>query len=245
MSPIAIQNELYKLIHKKKYIVMLVLGMLVCLIRWGGSALIAKISGGSVVLKSNMTLEMLPFVIEILVPVIIFMAVTDLFCSEISDDTMKTCLLKPFTRLKVMTAKASAAWILGSVSAVLMFVICAVVQIMSGSSIKDIGLTFTAYLLDIIPLIGIVLLGVFINVCLKNPSAVMLLLLVIYAVMKYMGAYVAGSDSFLFTSYAKWHNLFLGAGMPFNVIIYKIGILAGSILILFSFSYIIFDRKDI
>lgn len=240
-----LSGELYKLRHRKKYFVMLLIGAAVCAIRWGGSALINRFSEGAISITSSMPLEMLPFVVELLVPIIIFMAVTDLFTSEYATDTLKACLLKPATRFKVISAKAAAVFLLAGVSMLAMYIISLVIQSISGGGLTQWAPALAAYLIDLIPLAGVVLLGVFINVCLKGPSVAMLLSLAVYAVMKYMGYYVSGSESFLFTSYAKWHSLFLGAALPFDMLIYKIGIVAGSILILFSVSYIIFDKKDV
>ena len=242
---LALNDELYKLRHRKKYFVMLLIGAAVCVIRWGGSALIARLTGGAVFVRSNMPLGMLPFAVELLVPVMLFMAVTDMFTSEYAADTLKACLLKPVTRLKVLSAKAAAAIVLAAVSMLAMYIVCLIVQAVSGGGFSQWAPALAAYLIDLVPLAGVALLGILINVCLKGPSAAMLLSLAVYAVMKYMGYYVSGSESFLFTSYAKWHSLFLGAALPFDMLIYKIGIVAGSILILFSVSYIIFDKRDI
>ena len=65
----ALRKELFKLIHKRKYIVLTIIGVLISLGRWGGSALIAKLSNGYVNIKANIGLEMLPFAVEILIPV--------------------------------------------------------------------------------------------------------------------------------------------------------------------------------
>lgn len=241
----AMQKEIYKIAHRRKYFVMLILGAAVCALRWGGAALMAKITGGVVVIKSNMTIEMLPFVVDIFIPIVIFMAVTDLFSGEYAADTLKACLMKPVTRFKLLSAKISAVSILAGVMLIAMYVVCMIVQFVSGSPINQWGMTLAAYVIDFVPLVGVVLLAVLINVCINSTSAAMLLMLAVYVVMKYFGGYVAGAESFLFTAYSKWHSLFLGVGLPLNVLIHKIGILFGSMLILFSVSYIIFDRKDI
>lgn len=71
-------SELKKLLMKKKYLVLTVLGAIICILRIGGNVLVSKITGGEVVIKSNLIMEMVGFVFDILVPLIIFMAVTDL-----------------------------------------------------------------------------------------------------------------------------------------------------------------------
>lgn len=241
----ALNKELFKLIHKKKYIILTVIGALVSLARWGGSALVAKLSHGYMTINANIGLEMLPFAVEILVPIIIFIAVSDLFTHEYSSDTLKMSLLQPVTRFKLLTAKAAAALILGSAVLIIMYFVNIAIQMFTGGNTSNLLAAFAAYIIDIIPLIGIAFLGVLINVCLKGPTSATLLSLAVYGVMKYMGLYVAGSASFLFTASAKLHLMLLGQTLPLNVLMYKFGILAGSILILYSLSYIIFERKNI
>ncbi len=241
----ALQKELTKLAHHKKYIVLIVLGILVSVIRRGGAALVARLSEGYVSVKANMPLEMLPFAVEILVPVIMFIAVSDLLTHEQSEDTLKACLMQPVSRFKLLTAKAAAVVILGAVSLMIMYVANTALHLLSGGAVSGVGSALAAYLIDIIPLIGVAFLGIFINVCLKGPTSATLLSLAMYALMKYMGLYVAGSESFLFTAGAKLHVMLLGSTLPFHVLLNKAGILLGSILILYSLSYIIFEKKNV
>mgnify|MGYP000358695056 FL=1 len=50
------------------------------------------------------------------------MAVTDLFASEVQEDSMKASLLRPLTRFKVMTSKSLAVFVLGCMVTLAMFV---------------------------------------------------------------------------------------------------------------------------
>ena len=55
-------SELKKLLMKKKYLVLTVLGAIICILRIGGNVLVSKITGGEVVIKSNLIMEMVGFV---------------------------------------------------------------------------------------------------------------------------------------------------------------------------------------
>lgn len=241
----ALHKELIKLTQHKKYIVLTVLGILVSIIRRGGTALITRMSGGTVSLKSNLPLEMLPFAVEFLVPIIIFIAAADLFTHERSEDTLKAALLQPASRFKVLSAKTAAIVIMGASSLMALYLANTVIHLLSGGTVGNAFAALAAYLIDIIPLIGIAFLGVLINVCLKGSTSATLLSLAVYAIMKYMGLFVSGAGSFLFTASAKLHIMLLGKTLPFTVLMNKMGILLGSILILYSLSYIIFDKKNI
>ncbi len=241
----ALKKELFKLAHRKKYIVFILIGAAVSMVRWGGSALIARITDGQIAVKTNMTLEMLPFAVEVLVPIIMFIAAADLFTHEFSADTLKMCMMQPVSRFKLLTAKAAAVVITGAASLMVMYIVNIVIQLLSGGSLAQAPVTLLAYIIDILPLIGIAFLGILINVCLKGSASAMLLCLAVYAAMKYLGLYVAGSESFLFTASAKLHIMILGQALPMRILMYKMGILFGSILILYSLSYIIFDKKNV
>ena len=226
---------------KKKYLVLTVLGAIICILRIGGNVLVSKITGGEVVIKSNLIMEMVGFVFDILVPLIIFMAVTDLFASEVQEDSMKASLLRPLTRFKVMTSKSLAVFVLGCMVTLAMFVISLIVQIVSGNSVP---ITFAAYLINMIPLIAIVSMALLINMISKSPTLAMLLCIVVYVFFKYLNYYITPVGQMVFTAYSQWHKIWIGNVLPFTALISKIGILFGSILILYTLSYIIFDSKD-
>lgn len=241
----ALQKELTKLLRRKKYAVFFLLGVLASVLRSGGAALVTRLSGGAVSVKTNLPLEMLPFSVEILVPIIMFIAASDLITREQSEDTLKACLMQPVSRFKLLSAKTAAVIILGAAELVAMWAANTAIHLVSGGAASGVAAALAAYLIDIIPLVGIAFLGVLINVCLKSPASAILLSLAVYALMKYMGLYVAGSASLLFTAGAKLHTMLLGQPLPPGVLLNKAGILFGSILILYSLSYIIFDKKNI
>lgn len=241
----AYKKELTKLLHRKKYVVLTILGAMASVIRYGGSLLIARISGGIASLPAKMSLEMLPFAVEILAPVVILFAVCDLFAAEFSDDTMKLCLLQAVTRFKLLTAKAAAALTTGAASLFAMLLVNLIIQLTAGIGFAGFGSALAAYTIDIIPLVGIVFLGITVNLLVSAPAGAAVVSLTVYAVTKYLGLYTAAANAFLFTAGAKLHLILLGHTLPPGALLCKLGILLGSILILYSVSYIIFDRKNI
>ncbi len=240
------KNEFSKLLLKKKYIVLLVISAGFCLLRMGGSMLLEKISRGEVQIRSNIMLEMLPFAAEIMVPLIVFMAAADLFCSEFQEDTMKAALLRPVTRIKVFASKAAAIFMMGAAFFLGVFVICAVIQGVSGNKLLPVLLpTLCAYIIDLVPMLGLVLLGVLVNMVCAGPTLAMLLSIGIYALFKYLNYFVAAWGQMVFTAYLQWHKLWIGAMLPFGALVSKIGIVLGTMLIFFTAAYILFDRKEL
>lgn len=239
------KSELQKLFLKKKYLVLTILSALICILRLGGNVLVGKISGGEVMIKSNLIMEMLPFITDILVPLIVFMAVTDLFASEIQEDNLKASLMRPLTRFKVMTSKSAAVFLLGCIVMLAMFAVCLVIQIISGNGLAGVPMTLAAYLVDMIPIAALVALALLINMLSKSPTLAMLLCIVVYIFFKYLNLYVSPVGQMVFTAYSQWHKIWMGNMLPFGALSAKAGILFGSVLILYVLSYIIFDKKDI
>ncbi len=242
---LAVKNEFYKLITRRKYIVLFAVGILICIGRLGGGMLISKLSSGIVNIQSNMPLGMMRLMTDIIAPLVIFMAVTDLFAGEIQEDTLKNALMAPVTRFKVLLSKAASVFILCAAYFALYWLVCASLQIISGGARVSALLTaLGAYMLDLVPLIALIGLAVLINMISKSPSLAMLLCIAAYVVMKYLEYYVSPVGQMLFTSYSQWHKLWIGSLLPVGAMISKIGILCGSVLILYTLSYIIFDGKD-
>lgn len=242
----SIKQEFFKLFSKKKYIILFIISTGFCLLRMGGSMLLERISQGEIQLRSNIMLEMLPFTAEILVPLIVFMAAADLFCSEFQEDTMKAALLRPATRIWVFASKVAAIFLMGAGFFLGMFLVCAIIQAISGNPFLSVVLpTLGAYLIDLVPMLGLVLLGVLVNMISAGPTLSMLLSIGVYAVAKYANFYITSWGQAIFTAYLQWHKLWVGEMLPFGALMAKIGIVLGTMVIFFTAAYILFDRKEL
>ena len=239
------KTELYKLLCKKKYTVLTVLGALIGLLVLGSYALVAHLSNGEIQVKANLMMSMLRFVTDILVPLVVFMAVTDLFASEVQEDTFKAALTRPATRFKVMSAKAFAAFLIGCFSALSVFVLSCIFQLLfTGGGLNNIPFALASYLIDMIPVTALVSMALLINMLAKTPTFSLLMCIAVYVVFKCLNLYVSPIGQMIFTAYSGWHKIWLGTLQPFGSMLPKICILFGSVLILYSLSYIIFDRED-
>lgn len=238
------KSEFLKLLNKKKYLVITILSALISLMRLGGSMLIAKVSRGELVIKGNIIASMLSFVADILVPLVVFMAVTDLFSSEMQEDTFKASLLRPLTRFKVIISKCAGVWLLSCAVMLAMFCVCFIMQIISGNGLGGTLHMLSAYILDMIPVIALIGLALLINAISKSPTLAMLLCIVVYIFFKYLNLYVSPFGQMIFTAYSQWHKIWLGSTLPIGALASKLGILFGSVLILYTASYIIIEKKD-
>ena len=244
---ISIGNEFYKLAIKKKYIVFLAAAVAVSFVRIGGSALISKISAGSVeVSVGNIPMTMLLLFAEILVPLIVFMAMTDLIATEFSEGTMKASLLLPQSRMKVLTSKIAAAFLMGACYYIILLAACFLIEAAYGGAVgSHFVQTVGAYLIDLIPMLVLTIMAAMINLAAKGSTFSMFLCILVYAVMKYMNYFVSGIGDMLFTSYLQWHRLWIGETLPLGALIPKIGILLGSGVLMYGVSYYLMDKKEL
>ena len=167
----AVKNEFCKIASRKKYYVLFIIAVLICLGRIGGDMLVSKLSSGMIDIKSNIPLGMMRLMTDILAPLVIFMAAADLFSSEIQEDTFKTAIMSPITRIKVMLSKASSIFLLCAAYYIGYYIVCLIVQILSRNvNASVMTAAFGAYMLDLVPLIAVIGFAVLINMISKSPS---------------------------------------------------------------------------
>lgn len=241
---ISIQKELYKLVHKKKYAVIFIVLLVFLAARYGLNYALTRLTGGSVTIRTSLPLEILPLLTDFFVPIIIFMAVTDLTSDEMRENTLKLDFLRPVTRECLIFSKAAATAILALAYLTAAFFTACLMQLIAGGIRHGLG-SFAAYILDIVPAINLIFFAMIINLIVEKPALSLLLCLAGYAVLKYMSLYSGAVSSLLFTSYLRWHSFIIGASLPFAALAGKLGIIFGTMLIFGAASVIITDRKNV
>lgn len=238
-------NEWIKLLHKKKYIVFLIIGIVMSLFSILGKLLIAKISGGRVSFDSGIAVSMVSLFISLLIPLVSMMAVCDLFSAEFHDQSIKAVLLRPISRFKIYAAKVSAVILMAFLYIIVLFVASVVLDAMVSHNFGGVMYTGAAYLIDIFPLAVIALMAAFINQITKSSTMAMFLCIIIYMLLYIIGIFIPSMSGLLFTGYMKWHTIWLGHMLPIRAMISKIALLAGYGLIFFSGGYWIFIRREV
>lgn len=239
-------NELYKLAVKKKYIVFLIIAIVICFFKVGVSWVISILSEEQLALRSsNIAMTMLPFFAEIYIPLIAFMSVTDLISSEFHDNTIKALLLRPIKRWEIIVTKLMAAVSVCAVYFLVVFLTCTVLEFIFGTpSPARIFAAFASYVLDIIPLSIVALMAVLINMLTNSTTLAMFLSILIYAFFKFVYLFGGAWGSMFFAAYMQWHKIWIGITLPFGALIIKTAILAGWATLLYTTSYILFEKKE-
>lgn len=240
----ALKNELIKLFSKKKYIVLLIIALLICMGRITMTFIISKLAHTDIK-SANIIMELFPFFAEIYVPLVVFMAVCDLFSSEMHDLTIKASLMRPVTRFKLISAKIMSSFIIGAVFYIFLLSALSVLQGIFGRiNISYFFKSSAAYIIDLVPLFVLVLFAVLINMLCKTPTLSMFMTIVGYAILKYCNYFSPILNNMIFTSYMQWHKLWIGSMIPVSALVTKISILVGTALLLYTSDFILFDKKE-
>lgn len=242
-----VKNELFKLRKRKKYLVFLILGILVC----GGSALRVLLSDLILdqevprkLLLGNLAVENLLFLLLVFLPLIALMGACDLFAGETSDHTLRFSLMRPIGKGKLFFSKAAAVWLVCLFDLIVLLAVSALVQVLMGGGGEGVARSFLSGLLDMIPMAVLVLFFCLLNQLMKGSGLAVLTCLVVYVVLVAVGTYVPAAGGLLFTGYLRWHNLWVGVTLPFLSLLTRIGILAGYGLVFACLGYLLFERKE-
>ena len=242
-----LKNELFKLSRRKKYIVFLILGALVCVgsaLRVLAADLILDEALPRELLVGGLTGENLLFLLLLFLPLMALMGCCDLFAGEQADHTLRFSLMRPVGKGKLFFSKAAAVFLLCLFDLVALLAVSAAAQLIMGGGSKGIARSVASGLLDLVPLAVLILFFCLINQLVKGSGLAVLVCLAVYVALVVVGTYVPAAGGLLFTGYLRWHNLWVGVTLPFKAMLTRIGILAGYGLVFGSCGYLLFDRKE-
>lgn len=242
-----LKNELFKLSRRKKYIVFLILGALVCVgsaLRVLAADLILDESLPRELLVGGLTGENLLFLLLLFLPLIALMGCCDLFAGEQADHTLRFSLMRPVGKGKLFFSKAAAVFLLCLFDLVALLAVSAAAQLIMGGGSKGVARSVASGLLDLVPLAVLILFFCLVNQLVKGSGLAVLVCLAAYVALVVVGTYVPAAGGLLFTGYLRWHNLWVGVTLPFKAMLTRIGILAGYGLVFGSCGYLLFDRKE-
>ena len=239
---IGIINENTKLFKRIKYKVLLIcIGILSIVL-----GVISNYSGGLInVSLSNLPLNILSILTTVLIPLVIFMAVADLFAAEQENGTIKAVITRPISRNEILISKMISILIYVTSILVVTFVIGLFMGILFGrTQVIDIPKIFIAYVVSVLPIIPTIFLSILISQLSKSSSSSVMLSVLIYIIIMLLGIIFPSISSMIFTSYTNWYKLFIGAQMPIKSILIIVGLLMGYSLVFFSGAYALFEKKE-
>jgi ABC-2 type transport system permease protein len=239
---IGIINESTKLFKRSKYKILLICIGILCI----ALGLISNYTGGLInVSLSNLPLNILSILTNVLIPLIVFMAVADLFAAEQENGTIKAIITRPISRNEILISKMISILIYIISILIITFIIGSVMGIFFGrTQVIDIPEIFVAYVVSILPIIPTILLSILISQGSKSSSSSVMLSVLIYIIIMLLGIVTPSISSMIFISYTNWYKLFIGAQMPIKSILIIVGLLMGYSLVFFSGAYALFEKKE-
>ena len=242
-----LSNELFKLRKRKKYLVFLILGALVCV----GSAFRVLLAGLVLdeeipreVLLGGLAGQNLWFLLLTFLPLMAIMGCCDLFAGEQADHTIRFSLMRPVGKGKLFFSKALAVFLLCLFDLAVLLCVSILAQVIPGGGGAGILRCLVSCLLDLIPLAVLILFFCLLNQAFRGSGLAVLVCLVAYTALVLVGTYVPAAGGLLFTGYLRWHNLWVGVILPFRALLPRIGILAGYGLVFACCGCLLFERKE-
>lgn len=111
----SLSNELFKLRKRKKYLVFLIIGAVICVASALRVLIVNYITDGGVsreAILGGLMSSNLPFILLIFLPLMAVMAASDLFVGEQVDHTLRFSLMRPVGKGKLFFSKAAAVFLL-------------------------------------------------------------------------------------------------------------------------------------
>jgi len=245
----SLRNEIDKLLSRKKYIVFLCIGLGICLI-WAalGQAIsnAASRAGGLSLTLAPTPMGALPFFLQILIPFLMFMGVTDLITVEGADSTMKAMVFRPVERWKLYFSKITAVLAYAAFYLLCVFIVSATLNQVFGRplDLTELLTALASYALTLAPLAILASFAALVALIGKSGTLTMFLLLFSYLLLNILPVFFPVLSEMLFTSYLSWYRLWIGALPGGGKLLHVLMIVLGYGVVFLTAGSLLFDRKD-
>lgn len=240
-------NELEKLSKKKKGIVAVVLSVI--LIIAGQFTLIGLRKGFGLrgAGSGEFPILVLSIVVNSILPLFTALVAIDSFSGEFSQNTMKISLTRPVTRFKFFTAKLSAVMIFVLANLLMIMVLSIIVGIIFNTnsfSLQSLLRIVISYIVTAVPMLVLALIIITLTNILRSGISVFFLSILIFIAFKALEIVFSRYSGLFFTSMLDWYNLWLMDTLPISKIFREFLLMCSYVIILFTGSYYLFDKKD-
>jgi ABC-2 type transport system permease protein len=247
----AVRNEFKKLMLHKKYTVLLIIGVIVGLAwtltgRLLSMTLNAFAGTGFLWDFNSVPTSSLSMFAQFYLPLMIFMAVTDLFAGEFSEQTIKASLMRPVTRMKLYTSKLAAImlYIAGFLGVVFVVNMTAGLIVGGVDSVWVALRSLMAFALTLIPLGVLACFAALAAQVIRSGSLLMFTMIFTLLLLRALPLLLPFTQNMLFTSFLSWYRMFAGTLPMAGVLINSTLTLLGSGAVFYLVGTMVFDRKD-
>jgi len=245
----AYRNELNKLFWRKKYIAFLIIGVVLCTL-WAiigtvASELISR-HGGFFINLTPTPMGALPFFLQFLIPLLIFMGATDLITAESAEHTMRAMIYRPVERWKLYSAKLLALVTYAAIYLACVFAISMILTQTIGRPLTpgELFTAFVAYMITIPPLAVLTAFAALIALVGRSGTLTMFILVAVYLLMSVLPMVFPIFSELLFTSYLSWHRVWIGVMPGASRLVHMMALVVSYGVVFFTAGSLLFDRKE-
>ncbi len=243
---ITTKNEITKIFSKNKTKVILFIEIILCILIsiLGTSANKFSISGFSINLP-NLPFTMLPVFTSAVIPLTIFMIVSDIFSQEFENNSIKAAFLRPVTRFKIFVSKNLAITIIVFLNLMIILAITVILRFLFRGELIGTHNAVLSYFVSIVPMVILIHMASLIGVIINNPSLTMFSCIAIYVLLMAVKVVFSKISPALFVSYNSWYQMWIGSLVPVNMLINSSLLLLSYVVIFFIIGFLIFDAKEV
>ena len=245
------RNEWDKLMRRKKYLVFLIIGAGLCLLWTGLGRLITNFVGqqsgwGLSFSLTPTPMGALPIFLQVLVPFLMFMGITDLITVEGAEHTMGAMICRPVERWKLYASKILAVVMYAAVYLACVFIVSAVLNQLFGKPVSavDLLIALASYVLTLVPLAILACYAALISLWGRSGTLTMFLLLLSYMLLNVLPVLFPVLNEMLFTSYLSWYRLWIGALPSAAKLVHMLLIVLSYGTVFFMAGSLLFERKE-
>jgi ABC-2 type transport system permease protein len=241
-----LRNELLLMLYRKKTMFFFLASAVVpVLIAFSFNALQPTI--GLLAVSQSFPIQMLELYTALMIPLFLFLAISDLFPQEISSRTLKLALLRPISRLGAFSAKVFALGIAIAALLVLLAVVTMACNVIMGTA--DLGTLDgfgygKAYLAGFLSMWALSSVFVFAAQFFRSASGFLIFSIALYAAAKLAPFFIKGFSAFSLASYTDWYLLWLSHSVSSGRLFTSLLFVLSGLILFFSLGYMMFDRKE-
>lgn len=242
-----VMNEMTKLLLRRKAAFFL---CLTALLPFAGMWMVSQVQTGfgiAAVSVADFPVLMLNLFSTLLLPLVIFMAASDMFPGEQQDNTAKLTLTRPVTRFEIFASKHLALLLYIVLYAAIGLVGSVAASWLLGSGDADFSRllpSVLAYVAAVVPMAAVGFAAMFVGQWFKNGSGALTVTILLYGLAKLCSLLFPQFMTYSPTAYTGWHSLWIGETISWGSIGAVFSLLLGCCVLSFTAGYYLFDKKQ-
>ena len=243
----ALINELEKLYKKKKALAAIIFSLAVIIL---GQLMILGVRSGFGIRgagRGEFPILVLSVVVSTVLPLFVALVAIDSFSGEFAHNIIRVTLTRPVSRFKIFSAKVMAIAIFILFNLLLIFVFSVVIGLIfdyGSMALPDIGKSFLAYMVSLLPLLVLVLGIILLTHILKSGISVFFAAVLLFVASEILALIFPTYASLLITSHLGWYKLWAAHTFPLQVVMRELLLMVGYAIMLFVASFYLFERKE-